>query len=1194
MSTDPTRTEHNANDRGTDSFAPRGDTASFVPNGAAGGRPEPLPEVPGYELTSVLGRGGMGVVYLARQLSTDRQVAVKMLPVDGGAGAAGPIRFRTEVEATARPAHPNIVQVFEAGEAGGRAYLVCEFVAGGSLATHIDGTPWPADRAARLLIPLARALATAHGAQIVHRDIKPSNILLTPDGTPKLADFGVAKRLGAETHTHTGAVLGTPSYMAPEQAGGAKTVGPAADVYGLGAVLYELLTGRPPFAGADFLDTLDQVRTRDPVPPRVLLPKLPRDIETICLKCLQKDPARRYASADELTDDLDRFLGGRPIVARPVGAAERAWKWVRRNRALSAAVAAVTLALVTGTAVATVFAVRAADSEARATQKATEAAADRDAARAAEDAARAAERESRRRMVWLKLMTATRSLEAGDPSAALLWFSQVWELDRSDASAEASHRARLAGLLQTMPDLIGACFHTDQVTDAVFSPDGTRVLARTEGNAAYIWDYEKSRLAAPLMTHTDRVRHLCWSPDGTAVATASADKTVAIWDAKTGARRHTLAHGGAVNWVAYHPKGDRLVTAAEDGTVRLWETASGKQLPWAFPAGAVVDYIAFSPDGSRLLTAGRDDAVRVWAFDPPAPLSPPLPYRASTPTERYQFHWDRWPKFSPDGKSVASFKGQNLVIWRDGDGEAKSFDLDYGITEVYFVPGTDRLLATGNKYNRVAVVTVADGKDVYVLQHPRQANVGGVSPDGKHLITASGGGVIHLWDAATGAPVWNPQRCGDFASAVAFSPDGKRCLAASQDGTIRVWAVAARPPSVHPYQPDGRAHYLTLPVPGGRERVTGPDGRAPVEYGGKDQPALATLAPGTAPVTVEHPEPVTAVLFSGDGARFVVFGGNTVRVWDAKTSKPAGEPVRLPASPQPPKEALAGATHDRLSRDGTRLAVWDDPKTVSVWDLGAGKRVFGPWRNDNPGPLVFGPKEHHGIVNGLVLSPDGRLLAGGTDSSGTLTVWNVDTGGVIHQNRRYRGYIQGFGFSADGQRILLWASDNTARVFESRTGTAVGPALRPAQTKAQYVRVNPNECAISDDGRRLAFFENISGMVRLWDADRADALLTVTVPERTAASRMWFSPDGTRVNLVVGGKALGVEVPRFDVPAELTGPLVRLLTGQRIDETDGIEFIDQFAFRTDPDTYRRAFLVWRGLADDPGAQPPRTPQPDRR
>jgi hypothetical protein len=190
--------------------------------------------------------------------------------------------------------------------------------------------------------------------------------------------------------------------------------------------------------------------------------------------------------------------------------------------------------------------------------------------------------------------------------------------------------------------------------------------------------------------------------------------------------------------------------------------------------------------------------------------------------------------------------------------------------------------------------------------------------------------------------------------------------------------------------------------------------------------------------------------------------------------------------------------------------------------------------------------------------------------------------------------VQGFGFSADGRRILLWASDNTARVYDSRVGAPVGPAMRPAQAKAQYVRVNPNECAISDDGRRLAFFESLSGTVRLWDADRADALLSVAVPERTPATRMWFSPDGARVNLVVGGKALGVEVPRFEVPAELTGPLVRLLTGQRIDETDGIEFVDQFTFRSDPATHRRAFLGWKGIADDPGAQPARPAQHDRR
>ena len=374
----------------------------------------------------------------------------------------------------------------------------------------------------------------------------------------------------------------------------------------------------------------------------------------------------------------------------------------------------------------------------------------------------------------------------------------------------------------SLPELLGACFHRGQVCDAAFSPDGTRLLARTDGSEVYLWDYERSRLAAPPLAHSDRVRHACWSPDGTTVATASADGSAAIWDARTGSRRHTLAHSSPVNWVAYHPQGHRLVTAAEDGTVRLWETATGKPLDWPFPAGAVVDQVAFSADGSRLITAGQDDTVRVWSFDPPGRFPRPCRTGRRPETQRYLFHYDRWPRFGPDDRSVISFKDEELVVWPGSGTELKTFNLGYKITEVYPIPGTDRVLATGDRYNRVAVVRLTDGKDVYVLSHPRQANIGTVSPDGKYLMTASSGGLIHLRVAATGELVWPPQACADFASAVAVSRDGKRCLAASQDGTVRVWAVAPPRVEVQPV-PTRRQGRVTWPSPrraGERGRIS--------------------------------------------------------------------------------------------------------------------------------------------------------------------------------------------------------------------------------------------------------------------------------------------------------------------------------------------------------------------------------------
>lgn len=335
-------------------------------------RAEALPEVSGYEILGLLGRGGMGVVYRARQLGLGRTVALKMILTGLQAGPKDLARFRAEAAALARLQHPNIVQIYDVGEAGSRPFFVFEFVAGGSLAQYLQGKPQPVRPAAQLVDTLARAVHVAHANGVIHRDLKPANILLREERedargdpqeawslsprlaslTPKITDFGLAKcdggdgeGLGLRGHTVTGDLLGTPNYMAPEQAMVPRQpVGPAADVYALGAILYELLTGRPPFTGETPLATVLQVLNNEPVPVTSLRPNVPLDLETICLKCLRKEPRRRYSSALELAEDLQRFLRGEPIRARPIRATERLWHWVRRHPTAAGLLAAGLLA----------------------------------------------------------------------------------------------------------------------------------------------------------------------------------------------------------------------------------------------------------------------------------------------------------------------------------------------------------------------------------------------------------------------------------------------------------------------------------------------------------------------------------------------------------------------------------------------------------------------------------------------------------------------------------------------------------------------------------------------------------------------------------------------------------------------------------------------------------------------------------
>jgi serine/threonine protein kinase len=622
-----------------------------VPAGSPARQISPGQRIGDYEILEEIARGGMGVVLRARQISLNRPVALKMI-LAGQLATPGLVqRFQTEAEAVARLDHSHIVPIYEIGEIAGQHYFSMKLIEGGTLADWMtqsgalegraastneavgtmargshkitSGAPVSKSEirvrqstAARLLAKVAGAVHYAHQRGILHRDLKPTNILIDGKGEPHVTDFGLAKLIDDEiAHGESSTILGTPTYMAPEQAAsGCKELTTAADVYSLGAILYELLTGQPPFRAETTLETLRQVCEQEPTPPRSMNPLLDRDLETICLKCLTKIPEARYGSALALAEELDHWVAGRPILARPTTPIEKAWRWARRKPAIASLSLTVLCALLVAVVASTysVLNSRRAERVERVLRLAAETNAE----------------EKRQQLVRINVANGARAMDGEDFFGALLWFTEALRQDKPGSRAEEMHRYRIGALLNYSPRLVQMWSHSGTVNDVHFSQDGHWALTASRDGTARLWDARTGQAGA-ILTHSTNVLRATFSANGSHILTICDDGSVRVWNTASGQMScPPLNHGYKISRALISADGRRVFTAGdpsqtnltvtfrisgaeERGEVCIWDTATGQPLRPPFRQSQRINDLILSPDGQWLAVAWGRSAF-VW------------------------------------------------------------------------------------------------------------------------------------------------------------------------------------------------------------------------------------------------------------------------------------------------------------------------------------------------------------------------------------------------------------------------------------------------------------------------------------------------------------------------------------------------------------------------------------------------------